>query len=408
MTDTPTLPTVTADDLDKEQSDTVTRGPLGRASVKFYIPGDKIHMVTADLPVHQREAIRWAAGFCRSKNLSHVEFAALLKKPDGESYHKDSVYHMFTGGRTETALAPMVEAIQRLRKIEDQRAAIVQSAFVETRLAKRIFDLCRRALIHQKILFVFGDSQIGKTWSLEEYARRHNHGETKYVRVPAGGAITAFVRELAAVLGLGYRMSPDDLKRAIINCFDSRMLLVVDECEECLSECGSALRSTGILNFVREIHDRKKCGVVLAGANIFRERLYHGKHTGSMQRLVRRGMIPLQLPAVSSNADLAAIAAHYGLPPIPDQELGIRVTVVDDDGNDRRLALTKNPFALQTEVNRDDGLGRWCMILKEAADLAREKGKALSWGFVLHAWHNFKEMESLTPDPMQTIGEEAA
>ena len=52
-----------------------------------------------------------------------------------------------TGKRGEGSIAPMVEAIERLRSVEDERTDLVRAEFVETRLAKRIFQLCRRALL---------------------------------------------------------------------------------------------------------------------------------------------------------------------------------------------------------------------------------------------------------------------
>jgi len=394
-TDTETLPLPAAEAVRANNTNAGAISYVGR----FIIPGDKVNRATVDLPDDQREAIRWAAGYCRAKNIHHAEFAALLKKPDGTPYSKDSVYHMFTGGRTESALEPMVEAIQRLRRIEEERAEQTRASFVETRLAKRIFQLCRRAFLRQKMVFLFGDSQIGKTTALEEYARRHNHGETKYVRMSTGGTLCDFLRELADVLGIPSGNSIQDLKRRILQSFDSRMLLIVDECEECLRESRYGVRGLDTLNFIREIHDKRKCGVVLAGANIFRQRLYYGAHSLSMRRLVLRGMPPLQLPKVPGQADLATFATHFGLPPAPDEVRGIRVAVVDDDGHERREEIQKNPLELQNKIVREHGLGRWLMILQEASDIAKEKRRTITWGFVIHAWHIFEQMETMPGDP---------
>ncbi len=392
-TDTDTLPPPVA-----AATDTPDRASGRAVAGKFQIPGDRINLATSDLPDNQRSAIRWAAGYCRAKNLHHAEFAALIKKPDGTPYSKDSVYHMFTGGRDESSLVSMVEAIERLRKIEDARAEQTRAPFVETRLAKRIFLLCRRSFLRQKMVFIFGDSQVGKTTALEEYARRHNHGETIYVRMSTGGTLCDFLRELAEVLEIPGSNSSQDLKRRILQSFDSRMLLIVDECEECLRESKYGVRGLDTLNFIREIHDKRKCGVVLAGANIFRKRLYHGTHSLSMVRLVRRGMPPLQLPNVPGQADLATFAEHFGLPPAPAEVIGVRVTEVDDDGNEKRIAVEKSPLALQNDTVKTHGLGRWLMILTEASDTARERRKTISWGFVLHAWHTFTTGENFNPD----------
>ncbi len=370
----------------------ISRTPQGRANAsKFGIAGDKIAIATAKLPEPQRIAIRWAEGFCRARNLSHHDLAEMLKKPDGKAYSPDSVYHMFTGGREAEQLDNMVTAIERLRSVETERADQVRVSFIETSLSRRIFSTCRRALLRQKMVFIYGDSQIGKTTALEEYARRHNHGETKYVRVPPGGSYDSFVRELAGVLGIPAGSRTEDLRRRILECFDSRMLLIVDECEECLVDRAGSTKGVNTLNFIRELHDKRKCGVVLAGANIFKRRLLHGHNAPNMVRLVRRGMTPLQLPAVPPKRDLACFAAAYGLPEIDDLEIGIRAPVIDSAGEEKTEKIQHSPLKLQADVIREHGLGRWLMILTEASDLAREKRRAISWGAVILAWHRFEQ-----------------
>lgn len=365
---------------------------------RFGIAGDKIALATAALPERQRVAIRWAEGYCRSANLSHHDLAARLKKPDGKTYSPDSVYHMFTGGREADQLENMVAALERLREVETERAGQVRVDFIETSLSRRIFAVCRRAFLRQKIVMIYGDSQIGKTTALLEYASRHNHGETRYVRMPPGGGCDSFVRELAEVLGIPMYARSSELRRRIIDCFDSRMLLIVDECEECLTDRAGSAKGVMTLNFIREIHDKKKCGVVLAGANIFKKRLLYGHNAPSMQRLIRRGMIPLQLPAYPPQADLALFAEAYRLPAIRAEKIGVRVTTCDDQGNERTDTLEQSPLELQNQIVRTHGLGRWCMILQEASDIARERRKGITWGLVLHAWHTFELLEKFAEE----------
>ncbi len=367
---------------------------------RFHIPGDKINLETASLPEDQRDAIRWAAMYCRAKNLHVSEFAALLKKPNGEPYSKDSVVHMFTGGRDESALVPMVAAIQRIRRLEDARAEQTRAPFVETRLAKRIHQVCRRAHDRQALVFIFGESQIGKSVALEHEAAS-DPVNIKYVRMPTGGGLCAFLRELARSLGIPNGNSIEDLKARIINTVDQFMLILVDECEECLNDKRDSSKGVTTLNFIREIYDRKKCGVVIAGAPDLKRGLYTGRHAEAMRRLVRRSMIPLQLPAQPSAADLATFARHFGLPEIPDAVAEIKFTAQNLQGDDYPVSLKINPTELQAKIIRTDGLGRWVKILIEASDLAKEKRKPISWGFVIRAWHWLSTMESMNDDQPQ-------
>jgi hypothetical protein len=306
---------------------------------------------------------------------------------------------MFTGGRDETSVAPMIDALARLRNIEDGRADLVHHRFVETRLATRILDLCRRALVRQALVFIYGDSQIGKTTALQEYVRRAPRGQTLYIRMPAGGALPSLLRKFSTVLGIPAGRDTESLKTAIRQCLDTRTLLIVDECEECLRESPRSTQGTATLHFLRELHDEQQCGMVLAGANTFRERLHHGCHSQTMQRLVRRGLPPLRLPSITSRADLALFASRYGLPPIPDADIGVRLTETDDDGNEKKITLTANPLSLQTQVNREHGLGRWLLILQDASDAAREGRKTPTWGYVIRSAHQC--------EPLQAIEEKA-
>jgi hypothetical protein len=69
--------------------------------------------------------------------------------------------------------------------------------------------------------------------------------------------------------------------------------------------------------------------------------------------------------------------------------------VIDADGNEPRNASSTSPLQLQSTVIKDDGLGRWLMILEDAADSAKEKGSRMSWGRVIVAHHLIKSVETV-------------
>jgi len=266
--------------------------------------------------------------------------------------------------------------------VEEERAEQVRVGFIETAVSRAIFKACRKAFLLRKVQFILAESQIGKTTAAREYARRHNHGETRYVRMPTGGALTLFLRELAAVLGIPPTNSCEDLRRRIFACFDERTLLIVDEAHE------GTLKA---LNFAREVHDRCGCGVVFLATKVFADRL-RGPEARNLRQLALRGLAPLELPDRPGLKDLARFAAAYGLDPAPDQEIGIRVTSLEADGEERTRVIQNNPARLQAQIIRDYGLGRWHVILQEAAETSREKRRAMSWGLVLHAWHSFQQL----------------
>lgn len=356
------------------------------ASRKFRIAGDVVAKTTHGLPDDQYSAINWAFGYCRDRDLTCEEFGALLTKPGkNEPYSGDSVYSVFIGRRDPSSgsMENFCQAVQTFRKRVEETAPRNTTAFVETDISRKIFSTCRRAFTKKRVSFIFGESQIGKTTALHEYAQRHNHGETILVRMPTGGALNNFLRELATRLGIGACNKGYDLRRRITECFDDRKLLIVDECEQCLT--GNGERGFVSLEFAREIHDKRKCGLVLAGALDFRNAL---KTNYTLRKLHLRGIAPLHLPTRPGTVALNQFAEAFGLKPAPDKTIGVQLP--EDDFPEVPRPLSGNPLAIQTSVIRDYGLGRWLATLEEAADIAKEAGAQTTWGRVIlaHALFN--------------------
>jgi DNA transposition AAA+ family ATPase len=61
----------------------------------------------------------------------------------------------------------------------------------------RISKVCDETLLCNTIAMVYGESQIGKTASLKEYARRNNQGQTVYPLMPASAGVQSMVRAIA-------------------------------------------------------------------------------------------------------------------------------------------------------------------------------------------------------------------
>lgn len=351
---------------------------------RWPIPGDTLAKATAELPDEQRTAMRWLADYCRRQNLNVHEAAELLKKPNGESYSYASVYAAFTGRRDgHASLDNLAESITKFRRRVEESAPREGLEFIETSLSRKIESYCRRAFERHRVGFIFGESQIGKTVALSHYATKHNHGETKMIRMPTRGNLSDLLNELSALLNVAPNSKHADRRRRIIECFDEKTLIVVDECHQCFGNYG--IDRVASLEFIREIHDRRKCGVVLCGTNVFRDQLAANK---VLRQLALRGLPPLQLPAISTDQDLATFADAYDLSAAPDKEITVHAT----DGSGKTVKHTDNPARLQRDVNREFGLGRWCAILDEARDIARSRRTAMSWGAVILAHAQFEAL----------------
>lgn len=373
-------------DPDKPES----RSGMGPQGSKFTIRGDVITDATSKMDPRDREALRWIAGHCKNTNQSHRDVAPLLKQENGQSYAPDSLYAALTGRRANSQVRPIVEAIERYRRTIEERGQTVKSGFIETAIYRKIRALCRKALRRQRMVSIYGNSQIGKTRSVEEYAEKFNHGETHLWRCSVGGGFGQFLRDAAASLHIPQYSGERALREAIIGAVDEFMLLIVDELHEPFGPKGDNVLGVKIVNFLRELYDRKKCGVVLIGTNVFRDAM-HGHFKRNLAQTLKRSLPPLNLPNVPPQRDLVRFAEAFGLPPAPDQEVGVRVAYVGDDGEEHTQLLKQNPRVLQDTTVKIDGLGRWITILEEAADLAVEKRRPITWGMVLHAWDSFEK-----------------
>lgn len=360
-------------------SDRVT--PLGRKN--FSIAGDTVRKSVADLPESDRAAIIWFHGWCSRNIHGRAGLDRTLKKPDGSFYSADSIVQLLSGGRMRRGenIEPLITAITTFRKIEGERETMVSSGFVETDLFLEIERRCLKALKRQRILPIYGDSQIGKSASLREVQRRHNHGQTLYIEVPDTGSYGALLEAIAHELNISVSSNNQrQLKQRIVDAIDGNMLIILDEAHRFF---GGNRRSSGLLalSFVRELWNKCQCGMVLSMTNEGRDEILTGRWKTQLQQIWRRRITPLQLPAVPPARDLDKFALAYGLAPATDEL--VKVTLTNLEG--RELKHTDSPLRLQNELVASEGLGVWISILQDACDMAQEQSRPVTWGAVIKA-----------------------
>ncbi len=361
---------------------------------KWSLAGDAIARGTEQLPEFEREQLRWLGRYASSRNLSLDEVGTMLEKPDGGTYSGDSIYQALTGRRANqgASVMPMAKAVCDLRKRIGETEAAMGTGFVETPLTRRIFKAARAAYAKRRVVFIFGDSQIGKTSAVSEYARRHNHGETIVVRMPTRGALTHLLWELAYRLNIPQKLRENELRQRIFSCFDSSTLLIVDEAHQCMMGRNIGDVGHGALEFVRELHDRRKCGVVLVGTQVLKEGILQSKVLSQLWRRRSPGSV-IQLPSMVPAADLVEFAHAFSLEPAPDRDMRVKFMSTALDGEDRENAITMNPAKLQDDIVRREGLGSWIRLLEDARDMAAEKKRPVSWGAVITQYCLAQAME---------------
>lgn len=327
------------------------------------IAGDIVNKATADLPDNQRSAVRrWHAHYVEN-DLTLDEAGKLIGVTAAVA---STVFR----GRYDARLDSVVEKINDFFELHDKRAQGRKLTFIETELTRKVWRVCDAALEFQRIAFIFGDQQIGKTEALTAYRDAHNHGSTIYARMPTGGSLSNFLHELARALRIGENLSVIRLRERIKGAFDDRMLLIVDEVHLCIKEHGRSQRSVESIDFVREVFDAAKCGVVLCATNVFRDAMENGPVQKVLRQTKRRRLCALQLPNSPAQSDLDTFALAYGLP-----------------------ASSGPARELERKMVEDEALGMWLTLLRMGAKVAAQRKQKLEWAHVISAHAGLQKLE---------------
>lgn len=328
------------------------------------IPGDTVNKATADLPDNQRSAIRRLHAHYIENELTLEETGKLIGMSD------TSITLLFRG-KYPAKLDNIVEEIEAFFALNDKRSQGRKLNFIHTSLTKRIWNVCDAAVEFQKIAFIFGDSQIGKTESLMSYRDEHNHGSTIYTSMPTGGSLSNYLIELARQLRIGENLSVTRLRERVKGAFDDRMLLIVDEGHQCVRDYGRSTRPIQTIEFIRELFNERKCGVIIAATNVFRDAMDAGPVEKILRQTKRRRLCTLQLPNAPTQADLNTFAAAYKLQP----STGV--------ARDLEKAM------IETEA-----LGMWLTLMRMGAKIAAQRKQPMNWNHVLDAHAGLKHLES--------------
>lgn len=327
------------------------------------VPGYKVAEATESLPDHQRLQIRWLHAYYYDSGKSLGEVGQEIGY-DGGTVSKILVNKY--GGDLDV----VVDKIKRFRAVLDLRANAGKAPYIRTALYQEIEEACDTALAYQKIAYLYGESQVGKTAALTEYARTHNHGQTIFVTMPVGGSISHFLAALAAKVRCSNQQRGDVLQLNIMKCFGPSNLLIVDECSRALMSRAYGGNNLKTMDFIRDLHDQTQCGVVLCGTNVFRDQMKDAALAKFLNQFNRRCIVRRQLPDRPSRADLNAFARHYDLEPAGGEAL-----------------------QLQRSVVTHHGLGVWLTSLRAAAKLASNKGAKMTWDHVVKAHAFLRRME---------------
>lgn len=334
---------------------------------KFNIPGDVVFKATTDLDDHARNAIRGMHGYAAMADMSIGELAVQLKL-------SPATISLVFRGKYDAKLDNVVKVFADFLKLHSERQQSRRLPFIKTGLSNQIWNVCDRAREFQRWAFLFSSSQIGKSEALMEYQRLNNHGSTIYVEMPTGGSLMYFLAKLCAKLDIGETIKMADQRRRIIDAFDDRMLLIVDEAHRAIPDLGIVPKSAvNTIDFIKEISNEKKCGVVICATDVFRNAMEDGAVKLVLKQIRRRRLCSMQLPTEPSREDLNTFAAAYGLAP-----------------------ATGHAREIEQRMIEAEALGMWLLLLRMAAKLAaNRKDKRMTWNHVIESDAGLKAMETL-------------
>lgn len=341
------------------------------------IGGNTVTRATAHLPEDQRGHVRWLHDFWVTKKWTQGELAKAV------DLNWSTIYRVFTDSyrqpakikiRGETVDNPkageridldnVCEKIAKFRKQAGAAFEETPETFVETDTFKRIEWLCLRVKRRHSIGFIYSDSHLGKTWSLEEVTRRYNGGSTIYAEMPPASGVQLMLKYIAKALHVSPHTAFDHLLDDVMGALDESKLLILDEIHRVFTtyQKGSVMRC---LDTLRHIHDRTKCGLVLCGTNVFRDQMSQGLFFNYLKQLKRRGAsFELQLPNAPTLGDMLAIAESRGLSRQPE---GAALELIE-------------------HIAREDGLGGFCHRLEDALDLAKKRNTRATWAHLVEAY----------------------
>jgi len=355
--------------IEIQKSQIASPPPTIRASWNF--SQDHIRANCANYPPDTLEILVNAYLWCidPSHPISRSDFGRRV----GAS--ENLLYKLYTGkyrndqGEQINPSSELLSNIRHFLALEKERFDAGKTDFVLTPTAKRIATSCELARESNSIVFLWGPSQIGKTWGLEYHAASHNHGRTPYVRMGAASGVSNMIKRIAARCGISDRSNTEDLTERIKNALGPDALLILDECHLLFN---TIMRSSADRCFekLREIHDETRCGMVWSFTILDEMRARSGSQ---LQQAWRRGVHKVPLPLMPTKGDLGAILQNNGLNfPAATEQITVGT-------------VTERPYEVLRHIAKTEGLKAITERLRYGRKLANKTGDKLAWKHVLSA-----------------------
>lgn len=273
-----------------------------------------------DLPDDTAEQLAWFHQHALEEGLNWKQCEQAL------NYSQSTIFRALKG-TYDGDWGSVVGRIRSYRAIIAERCAIRHAAFRETRITKLVTGALSYAMANNSITKITGESRQGKTAAAQWWRDQNNHGRTAFITAPAYGAAKALLKEIAQCLGINRNTGLTNMHEAILRAFNENRMLIVDEAHRLLPK--DRRGDPVLLEILRDIHDRTRCGLALLSTCRFDEGVKRMEYQYE-QVLGRIGM-PVRLPREFEWADIEPIVSQYvkGIPAPLRKEL---VSIANDPG----------------------------------------------------------------------------
>lgn len=351
----------------------VMDGNTPRATWAF--SADHVKQNLAHYSPRSRAALWWFFHYCLEEGLRKDDAAKKVGTSD------TTLYRLYTDKYRNSVSKERLSPPEGLiPKIEDLKAKVAKEReiasreFVVTQTAQRIWSLCDRVRARNQTGILWGESHIGKTRALEEYARNNNHGTTKYVRMPTGSGKQEVARLIAAACGISHRSCYDKLKERIIKSLDATNLLIIDEFH-LVSFTYQKQSKWAVVELLREIKDVTQCAMIAAATHIGRDDMYKSSDAHFYRQFLNRSPHKVELGSEPTRKDLEAFFQHFKF---------------------KYPAKRSEDEKTLREIGRTAGVLTLIEVLTMAKTRAQKKKGTSSFEHIEAAW-NFIKNESRVP-----------
>lgn len=310
-------------------------------------------------PDHCKNILLSFLDLIESREWTQAEAARKVKHGPSKNAITSGALSQLLTGKYKADPSALCASIDRVVNLESGRAIFTSNGFVQTRMYKTMTEMADIAIITQGITCVHGGLLAGKTTNAGALAHLYDKASPIFMTAPYADSYGGFVKRLAAVRGVESRGTLSDVRERILQSFDSSHLLIIDEFHQPITHY-SYSQAKRVFEFIREINDLCRCGILLIGASVGYETIMHDETFERIAASLYAKDITPFIPGKGNNeTDLQAIAKTYGLP----------------DPGEADLALCR-------DIVSHFSVGRLFEILKLAAGASERRGESLTWSTV--------------------------